>query len=85
MSYDQLPEYGGYDRRYNAYDLAITQNVFDPLCKLMDSFWRQLSDVALMPLTTQYYLTDKGSNYKDDQHQESIDPNVQENLCLRLT
>ena len=55
MSYDQLPELGGYDRRVNAFDLALTQNHFEPLVKLMDSFWKQLSDVVLMPLTTEYY------------------------------
>lgn len=56
ISYDQLPECGGISRVKNAYDLAVTQNYFDPLCKLMDAFWKQLSDVALIPLTSEQYL-----------------------------
>lgn len=89
LSYDQLPELGGFDRRHNAFDLAITQNYFDPLCKLMDPFWRQLSDVMLIPLTSSHFPDFLGKtikeNYNSDSHQSEKDTDVSENLCLRLT
>ena len=85
LSFDQLPEVGGLERRINPFNLAVSQNYFEPLCKLMDSFWRQLSDVALFPLTTEFYPTEfPKKRYTNDSHQHN-DLDIEENLCLRLT
>ena len=52
----------------------------------MDPFWRQLSDVVLLPLTTQYYPTAKDlQGYANELHPMDQRTDVEENLCLRLT
>lgn len=86
LSYEQLPELGGIDRRYNAYDLAVTQNYTEPLCKLIEPFWKQLADIVLMPLTSEYYPEQNDmKNFLSDPHMSERQTDVQENLCLRLT
>ena len=55
FSFDQSACDGGNYLNENPLQLALTQNRYEPMLKLMDSFWKQLTDIKLLPLTSNYY------------------------------
>ena len=96
FSFDQNPCNGGNYLKENPLQLALTQNRYEPMLKLMDQFWKQLTDIKLLPLTSSYYPDTKTLSKKKFTSENKLVPyeprikdnyelTFQENLCLRLT
>ena len=56
----------------------------------MDSFWKELTDIRLLPLTTEYYPGHRSQKFNEEPGYVetrglNYEHTFQENLCLRLT